>query len=96
MAFHLLFFLEHLMMLVPIITLRSSIKDWEEFLGTTFPPLQEESSSTSVVNWLLFSALAILPIQTVVSLILAKFYMQKQHAWTRLFVGDGKSPALEN
>ena len=74
---------EHVVMLVPLLALRSAIQKRNTDLVSNFSLLEDEKYSTDIVNYLLLSGFVGFPLLSATSLLLAYVYFVKWHAWTR-------------
>ena len=74
---------EHMIMLVPLLALRSAIQKRNAHLESNFLLLEDEKHSTNMVNYLLLSGFVGFPVLSAISLLLAYVYFVKWHAWSR-------------
>ena len=83
-AYNLLFFLEHLILMVPLITLKVSIDERNSLLMRDFPPNADEELSTQITSSLLIYGLLEFASLPFVSFALVYLYFTRGHAWSRI------------
>ena len=87
-AYNLLTFLEHVVLMAPIAGLNIALERRNSLLSPDYPPIPEEIFSNQMTKYLIgigFSVFAILPC---ISLQLSHLYFTKWHAWSRILKGD--------
>ena len=83
-ALHLLNVIEHFLLLMPLMALKTAIDQRNRVLEVHFPPTEDEQYSTRVVDLILFSAIGGYPLVTLCSMYLAQSYFVRGHAWSRI------------
>ena len=83
-AFNVLIFVEHLLLMVPLVVLKVAIDERNELLSKDFPQNSDEVLSTDRVNLLLHLGLCGFTALPLVSLLLAYIYFRKWHMWSRV------------
>ena len=83
-AYNILLFLEHVIMLVPLVTLKIALDERNSKLEKDFPPLNDELFSTYITNCLIYGGFASFALVPFISYFLAYLYFVKWHAWSRV------------
>ena len=83
-AYNFLLFLEHVIMLVPMVTLKIALDERNNELEKDFPTLGDELFSTYVTNCLIYGGFAVFALLPFISYFLVYLYFIKWHAWSRL------------
>ena len=83
-AYNLLLFLEHVIMLLPLVTLKFALNERNAKLEKDFPPLNDELFSTYITNCLIYGGFAFFALMPFISYFLAYLYFVNWHAWSRV------------
>ena len=83
-AFNVLFLIEHLLLMVPLMVLKGAINRRNALLSIDFPPTSDEVFSTERVDSLLFFGIFGFAVLPLLSLLLAYIYFRKLHLWSRI------------
>ena len=84
LAYNILLFFEHVIMLVPMVVLKIALDERNALLEKDFPPIGDELLSTKITNCLICSGFAVFMILPVISYLLSYLYFIKWHAWSRV------------
>jgi hypothetical protein len=82
LIFHII--IEHIILCVPLMILKSTIGDRNEQLKESFPPLNDELHSTYIVNVLIGSGIAVAVSIPPIQYGLFHLYLTKGHPWSRI------------
>ena len=95
LAFHLLHLLEHIILLVPLMALKTAIEGRNRNLEDNFfPPTADEKYSTQVVDSVLFWSISGFPLVTISSIFLLYMYFTKAHPWSRILIKKVNFPCI--
>ena len=83
-AYNVLFFLEHLILMIPLMVLKVSIDERNDLLMKDFPPNADEQLSTEITSKLLTYGILGFTALPFVSFGLAYLYFKHGHAWSRI------------
>ena len=83
-AYNLLLFLEHLILMIPLMTLKCAIDERNSFLMKDFPPNADEQLSTDITSSLVLYGLLGFSALPFISFTLAYLYFKWGHAWSRI------------
>ena len=83
-AYNLLLFLEHLILMIPLITWKCTIDERNSFLLKDFPPTADEQLSTDITSSLVLYSLLGFSALPFISFTLAYIYFKWGHAWSRI------------
>ena len=83
-AYNLLLFLENLILLIPMLTLKCTIDERNSFLMKDFPPTADEQLSTDITSSLVLYSLLGFSALPFISFTLAYLYFKWGHAWSRI------------
>ena len=84
-AMHFLFFIENLLLCIPIFCLYSAIEGRNEHLGQFLPPELDEIHSTKRINFLVWFAPTLVGSSALLSHLTLYFYYYYCHPWAQLF-----------
>jgi inner membrane protein involved in colicin E2 resistance len=76
--------MEHIVLCIPLMLLKRSIKERNNQLSDVLPPLNEELYSTFIVNLLLAIGITVTFVLPPIQYGLAHLYFVKGHPWSRL------------
>ena len=83
-AYNILLFLEHILLMIPIMTLKFAIDQRNSFLMKDFPPNADEQLSTDIITSLIIYGLLGFSVLPFISFTLAYLYFKWGHAWSRI------------
>ena len=84
-AFLTLFMSEHLICLIPLVVLKTTVDRRNSLLESSgFSPIKDEVFSTNIINWLLITWTIIFLITPIVQSLLARMYFKFCHGWSRI------------
>ena len=94
-AFNILLFIEHLLLMVPLMVLKGAIDQRNALLSKDFPPTSDELISTGRVDLLLFCGTLAFVVLPFLSLLLAYTYFRKWHLWSGILNRHVQGPQLK-
>ena len=84
LGYNILFFLEHMVLFVPMVLLKIAIVQRNQLLERDFPLTEDELHSTQVVDSHFFSACVLFFVSPFLCYFLSYIYWRKKHAWSRI------------
>ena len=83
-AYNILLCTEHLILMIPLLSLKMDLDQRNDYLAKDYPPIADEQLSTYIATSLLYYSITGFIALPFVSFLLSYVYFMKAHAWSRI------------